>query len=349
MTEKRSPRILISQLGDIGDTVLTLPILNTLRAHFPSALLAWVVESPADQLLEDHQALDHLIVLPRGWLKSMGRVCQLRRKLRSLDLDLTIDPQSRTKSSLAAWLSGARRRIGFARGVRRELAPSLNTELVRPRRTHVVDKSLELLTELGIRAPRVEFRIPIDQTAHVAVENYVRQTHLGCGYAVLNPGARWHSRRWPAQRYATVARHLGQAHSLPSVVAWVGDEEATWAEQIVDHSGGHALMAPRTTLSELAAMLRSARVYIGSDSGPMHLAAAVGTVCVGLYGPTCPTEGGAYGRQHVAVQARYQGGTGRARRRGENDAMRAIEPEMVNDACDKLLAGASQSGHTNAA
>ena len=155
MMEKRSPRILISRLSHIGDCVLTLPILNTLRAHFPNAFLAWVVESPSDQLLNDHDALDHLIVLPRGWLKSISRVSQLRRELRSLCFDITVDPQSLTKSSVAAWLSGARRRIGFTRGVGRELAPSLNNELVRPKRTHVVDKSLELLAELGIRAPRI--------------------------------------------------------------------------------------------------------------------------------------------------------------------------------------------------
>jgi ADP-heptose:LPS heptosyltransferase len=133
------------------------------------------------------------------------------------------------------------------------------------------------------------------------------------------------------------------------VIVWSGEEEAVWAEQIVDHSGGDALMAPRTSLPELAALLRSARVYIGSETGPMHLASAVGTACIGLYGPTRVGTRGAYGRSHRAVQVRYQCGSYRQRRRAGDDAMRAIEPQMVCEECDRLLSASRPSGQTDAA
>ena len=349
MTERTSPRILICRLSHIGDCILTLPVLNTLRAHFPNAFLAWVVESPTDQLLRNHPALDHLIVLPRGWMKSVPRVRQLRRELRQLRLDITIDPQSLTKSALVAWLSGARRRLGMARGPGRELAPWLNTQLVLPRQTHLVDRSLELLEGLGIRVPQTEFCLRVDRAARRAMDDYITQAHLACGFAVLNPGAGWHSRRWPAAWFASVARYLGQNRSLPSVVTWAGQEEEGWAKSIVASAGGHALLAPPTTLMELAALLQSAVFYVGSDTGPLHLAAAVGTTCIGLYGPTRPQDSGAYGNQHVAVQACHQPGTRRQRRTANNDAMHEIEPEMVCRACDQVLAGLVAEGQTHAA
>lgn len=349
MRDTRSPRILISRLSHIGDCILTLPVLNTLRAYFPGAFIGWVVESPSDQLLDLHPALDQVIVVKRGWMKSPGRVRELRRQLRSLSLDISVDPQSLTKSSFVSWLSGARRRVGFARGVGRELAPWLNNQLCHPETTHVVDRSLELLRTLGIRAPHVEFGIQEGPAAQAMIEQYIRTSHLACGFSVLNPGAGWASRRWPVSRFASVARHLGQKHSLPSVVAWAGDEERGWAEHIVTRAGGHALLAPKTSLKELAALLRAARLYVGSDTGPLHLAVAVGTTSVVLHGTTLPEASGAYGPGHIAVQAYYQSGSSRQRRNAENHAMRAIEIDMVCGACDRAIANQRAEGETFAA
>lgn len=336
--DTRSPRILISRLSHIGDCILTLPVANTLRAHFPNAYLAWIVERPSDQLLKKHDALDNLIVLDRGWMKSPRRVLRLRNQLRSLHFEITVDPQSLTKSAVPAWLSGARRRLGFAYGIGRELAPVLNNQLTHPGETHVVDRSLELLRTLGIRAPRVEFRVPNDPTACAAIDSYIRQAHLGCGFAVLNPGAGWRSRRWPPSRYARVARQLGQKCGTPSVVTWAGNRERDWAHEIVARSGGHALMAPMTNLTELAMLLKSARLFVGADSAPLHLAAAVGSTCIGLHGTTLPAVSGAYGPHHVPVHAYYHGGSSRQRRKASNEAMLAITTENVFEACEQVLA-----------
>jgi lipopolysaccharide heptosyltransferase I len=331
-------RLLICRLSHIGDCILTLPVLCALRSTFPDAHISWIVERPTDQLLEGHRALDRLIVVRRGWLKSLSEIRRVRSVLRDAEFDVAIDPQGLTKSAACAWLSGARKRIGFARGAAREIAPWLDNELVRPGRTHLVEKSLELLVPLGIDRPRVAFDLPHYSEARDSIEHYLARFHLNCGFALINPGAGWPSKQWPAQRFGEVAKHLGQRQRLPSVVAWAGDKERALAETVVARSGGHALLAPATSLTELAELCRAATMFVSSDSGPLHLAAALGVPCVGLYGPTRPADCGPYGRASVSVQAYYQQGSSRQRRRAPNNAMQAIDVDSVCMACGELLA-----------
>ena len=136
----RSPRFLIVRLSAIGDAIQTMPVACALRERFPQAFIAWAVEKRAAALLEGHPAIDELILLPRGWLKSPRGVWQLRRRLRDLQIDTTIDVQSLSKSSILAWLSGARRRIGFGNPGGRELSKWFNNERVDPTAVHVVDR-----------------------------------------------------------------------------------------------------------------------------------------------------------------------------------------------------------------
>ncbi len=166
---------------------------------------------------------------------------------------------------------------------------------------------------------------------------------------MINPGASWDSKLWPAERFATVVRHLGDQHGAPSVVAWAGKRERQWAETIVSASSGHAVVAPNTSLVELAALLRGARIFLSADTGPLHMAAAVGTPSVGLYGPTRPADCGPYGAHCVAIQEYYQGGGRRERRRANNDAMRAITIDRVCQACDRMLARDTMRGKVDAA
>jgi len=338
VTLSQSPRILITRLSAIGDCVLTMPLLCALREQWPQAYLAWAVERAAASLLRGHDSLDELIVLPQGWLKSPSKMLQLRGELLRHRFEIAIDPQSLTKSSVVAWLSNAEQRLGFARPRGRELSVWLNRQLVRPAATHLVDAQLELLQPLGVASAGVSFRLPTNAAAESAVEELLRALHLGCHFAVINPGAGWDSRLWPAMRYGRVAKALGQRQQLPSLVVWAGAREHVWAREVVAYSGGHALLAPPTTLPELAAVLRRARMFLGSDTGPMHIAAAVGTPCVTLFGTTRPEASGPYGPCHVAVQERYQSGTSRQRRSAGNDAMREIRVERVADACEELLA-----------
>lgn len=333
-----NPRILICRLSAIGDVIHAMPVLTALRERFPKGFLAWAVENRgAVPLLEGHSSLDDLVVLPRGWYRSPRAVWQLRQRLRTLRIDLTLDVQGLTKSALVARLSGAPQRIGFGDEKGRELSRWLNNVRVVAPATHVIDANLMLLQPLGIAHPAVRFDVPEAAPARETAERVIGQLDLQSGFAVVNPGAGWPSKLWPAQRYAAVARYLGAMWNLPSLVVWAGEKELGWAGEIVSASGGHARLAPATSLAELAALARRARLFVGSDTGPLHLAVAVGTPCVGLYGPMPPDRNGPYGPQHIALQKAVFSGPRSRRRTAPPEIMGAIQVEHVTEACDTLL------------
>jgi ADP-heptose:LPS heptosyltransferase len=250
---------------------------------------------------------------------------------------IAIDLQGLTKSAIAARLSGATVRIGAASPDGREFSTWLNNRLVNLTASHVVDRYLELLGPLGISQPAVRFDVARHAEDELNIGRFVRDRGLGGGFALLNPGAGWPSKRWPVERYAAIARHLGRHRRLPSVVVWAGPQERDWADQIITTSAGFAHMAPPTTLGEMAELARRARFFVGSDTGPLHLAAAVGTACVGLYGPVSAEKNGPYGSGHVAIQRMLLEGSSRERREASDESMRAIEINDVCTACDRLL------------
>ena len=332
-----SPRVLITRLSAIGDCIHTLPLVGVIRERLPRAHIAWVTQPAAASLISAHPALDEVITVPRDWYRSWRSIVRIRQQLKRRCFDMTIDPQSLTKSSLLAYLSGARHRIGFARGQAREISPLLNTWRVQPVKTHVVERYLELLRPIGITSPPARFNLPVCPEARGKATEFLKREKL-VDFALLNPGAGWDSKRWPHENYAAVARHLMMAHRLPSVVLWSGDRERAWAEQIVASAGGAAHLASDTPLRVLAALCAQARLFVGSDTGPLHLAAAMNTPCVGMYGPTRVCDCGPYGEGHQPLQAFHQGGTGRERRGTDNRAMRAISVNSVNTACDRIVA-----------
>lgn len=331
-----STRILICRLSAVGDVVHGLPVLCALREHYPTAFLAWVVEQGAADLLRGHPALDELIVVPRGWLRRPGQVWRLRQRLRALRFHLTIDLQGLTKSALAARLSGAPRRIGFGDEKGRELSRWLNNQLIETTASHIIDCNLQLLRKVGVAAPQVQFSLPETAADQSAADRIVARCGVNIPFAVINPGAGWPSKIWPAERYAQVARHLGR-RPLASIVLWAGPNERQWAEQIVSHSGRHARLAPATSLREVASLARRAQVFIASDTGPLHIAAAAGTPCVGLYGPMPAERNGPYGPGHIAIQKMRFEGSSRQRRHAPAELMEAITVDDVCRACDQIL------------
>ncbi len=337
LDQRSEPRILIVRLSAIGDVIHGMPIACALRERFPRALLVWVVEERAAELLQGHEALDELIVLPRGWLRRPRLVWQLRRRLRAARFDLALEAQGLTKAAAAAWLSGAKRRIGFGGQWGRELSPWLNTELVDASDRHAVLRNLALLEPLGISAPAVRFQVPQRAADRETAAALLGQLGLGEAFAMITVGAGWPSKLWPPERFAAVAAELGDAWTLPSLVVWGNEEESRRAEQVVAGSQGHARLAPKMTLSQLAALARRARIFLGSDTGPLHLAAAVGTPCVGLYGPWPAEKHGPFGPQHVVVQKMRMEGSTRQRRYAPPIYMEAISVADVCDACRQIL------------
>jgi lipopolysaccharide heptosyltransferase I len=337
------PRILIVRLSAIGDCMHGLPVLCALRDALPQAQLFWVVEGRTADVLYRHPALDHVVRLPRGWLKSPLTVWRARRQLRALRPDVAIDLQCLTKSAIAAWLSGAPTRIGFAGRDGREFSPWLNNVLVEPLATHVIDRNLELLRPLNIVPDDVRFGLP--NYCEDGIGRFLRGRGLLSNIAIVNVGAGWASKRWPAERFGEVARYLGERYHVRSVVTWAGGEERLAADTVVVRGGGFAHLAPTTTLTELASLCQQAMLFIGCDTGPLHMAAAVGTPCIGLHGATSAQRNGPYGEQHIALQRALLEGGSRQRRQADNTAMLAIEVEDVAAACDEIIERHQSSRH----
>jgi lipopolysaccharide heptosyltransferase I len=333
------PRILIVRLSAIGDVIHGLPVLNALRRRFPEAFLGWVIEGRAADVVEGHEALDQLIRVPRGWTKSLGGVRRVRRELKRFKFDIAVDLQCLTKSSLAAWLSGAPRRLGAAGADGREISKWFNNELTRVAQAeHVIDHYLQIVRPLGIHASAVRFGIPRRSEDVEYVADWLNQAVLRPGeFALLNPGAGWPSKIWPAENYAQLARRLGESRGVPSLVVWGNRAEGELAKKIAADCPRYATLAPPTSMTQLAEFARSARLFVGSDTGPMHLSVAVGTPTISLHGTSRAEWTGAYGPHNQRLQAWYQGGSARRRRSAANDAMRAISVDHVAEACETLL------------
>lgn len=315
---------------------MTLPVVNAIRQQYPDAFVAWAVESPTQQLLEHHPEIDHIINIPKSWMSTPSAWARIRRDLRCEDFDIVIDPQGLTKSAMLGWLSGAPKRIGIKGRWGRELSPWLNNTLVETISDHVVDRSLELLGELDIQSPQVEFNLPTVDESNQKIDQWLGNHKLG-SFAVINPGASWRSKRWETDRFGDVANYLYKQHGLRTVITWAGNEEKAMAQQIFRLNSRGSVFAMPTSLNELASLISRANFFVGCDTGPMHIATAVGTPCVGLYGTTRPQDSGAYGPQHVAIQKWYQSGSCKKRRSANNDAMRDIMPDDVYAACDKMI------------
>ena len=351
----KSPTILITRLSHIGDCILTLPMLDRIKQIYPDSKIVWAVESPTQQLLSLVPEIDQIIEVPKSWMGNWKHWLSLRTQLRALKIDIAIDPQGITKSAALGWISNARKRIGIRGRWGRELSTWLNNQLVETQSSHVVDRSIELVAGLSDQADQndlqqfdCQFKLPVCTESQTKIDQWLNQAQFEHSvdldqFILINPGGSWASKRWEVERYGEVAAVLQNRFGLSSVVVWAGDEEHQMANKIAVASGGTAIIACPTTLREMAALARRAKFFLGGDTGPMHIATAVGTPCVGLYGTTRPEESGAYGDQHESVQKWYQAGTCRERRSAANDAMRDISVGDVVDSCQAMLAKLNSS------
>lgn len=328
-------RVVIVRLSAIGDVVHAIPTAVAIKRARPSTEVAWVVEGRAGDVLEGHPAVDRVIRVPRRWLLSTAAVRRLAGDLADFRADIAIDLQGLFKSAVATWLSRAPIRIGAARPNASELAWLASTRRVATRRPHIIERHLELLAPIGITSPKVEFAMPRPEAARVSVSRWFPTATAGT--AVLNPGAGWPSKLWPVERFAAVARGLRDRHGIGSVVVWGGPDESAAAERIVDEADGAATKAPPTSLSELAETANRARLFISSDTGPLHIAAAVGTPCVGLFGPVPASRNGPYGSIHAAVEPPADVRPPWPERKTDTRSMLAIDADDVLAAAGRLL------------
>lgn len=280
------PSFLIVRLGALGDLVHAMPVVSALRAACPEARIGWIVHPRFVPLLALVDGLDRVHPLDRR--TGAAAIREVRRE----HYDVCLDLQGLLKSAAVARLSGARRVIGFSRPWLREPAAALAySETGGDGSGHVIAKNLSLLARLGVAAgpPRFSLRIPDGPV--VPCTRQILGLPPGAPFALLNPGAAWPNKRWPAERFGALAQSVRRRFGLPSTVLW-GPDEATLAAAVVRASDGAAAMAPQTTMVEMLALAHAARIVVSGDTGPLHLAAAAGTPVVGLFGPTPPARNG---------------------------------------------------------
>lgn len=288
--------VLIVRLGALGDIVHAMPVVTALREAWPDVEVGWLVLAPYAELVRRVEGVTHV--------HSVGRRLDpgALRALRRAHYDVCLDLQGLMKSALWARGSGARRIVGFSRGLLREpLARVFYDETGGLSAGHVIDRNVSLLAGLGVvpaARPAIRLMVPPSTVAASA------RMMLGgddVPFALINPGAGWPNKRWPPARFGMLADRLLASQGLRSLVVW-GPGEASLAAAVVRASVAEAaMMAPQSDVLDVLALASAAEVVIAGDTGPLHLAAAVSAPIVGLYGPTPPERNGPWAHADVSI------------------------------------------------
>lgn len=298
-----SPAILIVRLGALGDILHAVPAAAALRKAYPGARIDWLVDARHRAILDLVPIIDRAVVLeratPAGWI-------DVTRRLRAGRYDVAIDFQGLMKSAILARASGAPRVLGFSIWHLREKgARPFYSESLDPSgdggAAHVIQKNLRLLETLGIRDAAIEF--PLREVASPARDEILSRA-AGAPIALLNPGAAWPNKRWYSDRFGELASFLSEVRGLVPFVLW-GPGERAIAEAVIESSGGVAQLAPETSLPDLVGICRCASLMVSGDTGPLHIAAAVGTPVVSIFGPTDPARNGPWSPDDIVI-SRYQ-------------------------------------------
>lgn len=352
-------QILIVRLSAMGDVIHTLPAAQMLRDAFPQAHIGWLIEERWAELLcspgfrrrgpraAQRPLIDEVYTVNlKAWGKSPFSLAPLQKAatvwndVRAARYEVAIDLQGAIRSALLARLSGAGVVYGAAQP--RESPASLwYTRKVIASGRHVVEQNISVARTVignftGIAVNRDSTvscdQLPRDQQAEARVATQLAELGIE-KFAILNPGAGWGAKRWPAERYGELARGLAD-RGLRSIVNY-GPCEEELALSVEQASGGVA-HAVRCSITELIALTRRARLFVGGDTGPLHLAAALRVPVVGIYGPTDPVRNGPYGTRSMALRS-ADSVTSHARRAEADEGMLGISSEEVMAAAERLL------------
>jgi len=299
--------ILIVRLGALGDIVHAIPAAAALRTAFPSARIDWLVDARHREIVELVTAVDDVVTVDSpsvgGWIRTV-------RSLRTTPYDVALDLQGLMKSAVLARASGAPRVVGFSIWhLREKTARPFYSEVDRSdsmrsfrlqAEDHVIHKNLRLLRTLGVESTAIEFPL---RTVWSAALDDVRRDVGEAPFALLNPGAAWPNKRWPADRFGATAAFLRDVRGMRSLVLW-GPGEAPLAHAVAEASDGAAIVAPPTRLTDLVALSRAAALMISGDTGPLHIGASAGTPLVAIFGPTDPLRNGPFSPDDLVV-SRY--------------------------------------------
>lgn len=333
-------RMLLIRLSAVGDVINTLPAVSALRASFPDAHLTFVVEDKAADVILRHPDLNQVIVFPRrkwrgAWTRAETRreVARYVRGLRTPRHDVLLDFQGNLKSALHDVVAGVPVRIGFARSYAKEMNYLFTNVRVAPPtlRQNRVEKNLALLGPLGVDLGAARYRLPDAPESARLVADFLASVGVRADeFVLMHPGTSDYGsqKRWSLERFAQLADAIESELSLRVLVAW-GPSERSMADEIASNSRAIVGLETRSLL-DLAELIRAARVFVGADSGPLHLASAVGAPSVALFGPKDPAIYGPYNPRSRVVHR--PGADGRA----------SMDSITVGDALDAVRSLARQ-------
>jgi heptosyltransferase I len=353
LNDARIERLLIVRLSAMGDVIHTLPAVQALREALPDAMFGWLIEERWAELLcapgaarrgvrsAQRPLVDwvHTVNL-KGWRKSLFSVHGLEpiarawNDVRAAGYQVAIDLQGAIRSAMLARWSGAPVVYG-AREPRESAAALWYTRQTTARGKHVIEQGLSVVESFvgkTLIAPAVEF--PRDVGAEEKIAQRLRVAKIE-EFAILNPGAGWGAKQWPAERYGHVARALARCGVRSVVNYGPGEEDLALAAETASEGAARGLQC---SISELIALTRRAKLFVGGDTGPLHLAAALKVPVVAIFGPTDPARNGPYGTRNIVLR-NPESPTTHARNSQADEAMLAIGVEEVIRAAQVLLAG----------
>jgi len=307
-------RTLIIKPSSLGDVVQALPVLTAMREAHPKAHIAWLVARPFAGLLEGNPRLDEVILFDRARfgrlgssVRATGEFLKFLDGLRQRKFTLALDLQGLFRSGFLAAVTGAPHRVGFKAA--REMAALFYTDKVEtPPEAHAVDRYMMAARAIGLADPKATDHLPVREESRAEIRRRLAEEGFsapGASVIVVAAHARWTTKQWPAERFAEVI--LGAHRSVGTRAVLVGSTAAgPTVETIIRQAAGARPInwVNRTTLPELAALIAESRAMVTNDSGPMHVAAAVGTPVVAVFGPTDPGRTGPYGRGHHVLDRR---------------------------------------------
>ena len=346
----RPYNLLILRMSALGDIIHTLPAVQALYERYPKTKLVWTVDEPYKDLLKDLPMLSGIESFDRskvtrklrtleGFWYAVGTIWAFIKRLRFINFTGSITFQPLIRASILAWLSGARVRLGFRRWAEGGWFCQTNRVRVKKNR-HAIIQNLELLRPLGVDPVPKRVPIAITDVERQAVEVFLRQEGINAErLAILSPGSSKAVKQWTIEGYAGLADGLVNDMDFTPLIVW-GPGEEPLARRIMDAMEEPAVLAPALKLRELAALCEKARLFIAPDSGPLHLAAAMGTPVVGIFGPTDPQITGPFWEPNRVVRFNADCSRKCYRRRNNPDArcqcLQELNVREVLTACQSL-------------
>lgn len=327
--QQKYKNILIIKMSSLGDVIHALPSLYVLRKAYPEAKITWAVHPAFAGILPGKPWIDEIYLVDRKRIKEISYLKQVRRDLHQRHFDLVIDLQMIAKSGIISFLSGCPTRIGYQDG--REGSFLFSKPIAGPHKNgHIIEQLLDVMRYLGCAVNQIEFPLKNFDHEKERVTSLLDSHGIHGSYVVLVPGTRGEHKKWPIEYWGALAKRLAQQKISAVIAGTKGEMDMGKAIKNISTSPYTVNLMGETNLLELAALEQKAALHISSDTGPLHIANAVHTPIIALFGPTLPDRSGPYGNDNSHVILAEHPGTKECR-------MDTISVDSVYDMAMKVL------------